>query len=168
MNDLEVGRVVPQEELERLMPLSDVPEEPVTIEQATEQGAKDATLYFAELSQIAHQKRSSDVLKRIDWPLCRNCSDLMAAADNPDRDFAVYWEKPQLRIAEIEKYPDAYPFYRARVDISWKRLVTTDLQTDQIRSDKVPDDRKLYYGVTFYDGRWRPVYMNSKKGPDDD
>lgn len=166
MNDLEVGREVPSEELERLMPPLEIPDEPATIEQATEQGAKDAALYFAQLSQVAHQRRSSEALKSINWDQCGNCSALMEAIDSPGASSAVYSKSLQKHVVEIERYPDTYPVYRARVDTSWARLVLVDLETNKIEINDSAVDSQLYYGVTFYDGRWRPLYMNMTEEPE--
>lgn len=165
MKDLEVEREIPPEALEQLIPPLEVPDEPSSIEHATEQAAADAAVYFAELSQVSFQQQSSDVLDRIDWEYCVNCADLRQVLDESEFTTRVHWKRPQFEVEDIRKYQWQYPLYVARISFSWENAVYVDSKTNEIQDQRTTGATTWFFGVGFHDGRWRPIYMNLTEEP---
>lgn len=169
MKDLEIGRVAPPEELEQLMPLSQPPEAPATMTQATEQGAKDAAVYFAEVSQFAFQQRSSQPLELLVRDQCQNCADLISTAkQSASLNKKIFWQNPKVSANELKIYPYEDPAYFVQIELESELMVTIDAGTHEIQKLDTNGPEILYFGVVYHDGQWKPWYMNLHTEPEYD
>ncbi|WP_143180384.1 hypothetical protein [Bowdeniella nasicola] len=73
LDDLNVGAKVPKQDLERLFPKWEVPEPPATLTEFSEQGAKDAALYYDCLLDAALYNGAPELIDTIDGWECESC-----------------------------------------------------------------------------------------------
>ena len=159
-SDLAEGRKVPPEEMDRLRPLPEVPEEPETITHNTEQGAKDAAMYVADLYAAAAQHLDPNLVAVFDDPSCKNCADLRESI------VAAKHEIPMPRclqaayeIAEIYEIPAEVPFYQIALRVPESNCYGYDLEKSVIKSHIASNEKLLWWEMQYVDGKWRPYYV---------
>lgn len=165
-SDLAEGREVPPEEMDRLRPLPEVPKEPDTITHNTEQGAKDAALYFAQVVFAAVAHADATLIEPLLYEYCDNCSDVYEAIkswSNGDRRFRS--RLPEFSITESEPGAGDVPYYVVGVRVSRHAPVELSKSTNVIEKIENVGSVK-WFTVQYLDGKWRPFEMSLNEKPD--
>ncbi|OKL53271.1 hypothetical protein BSZ39_10315 [Bowdeniella nasicola] len=157
LEDLKVGAKVPKEDLERLFPKWEVPEPPATLTVLSEQGAKDAALYFDTLIDTSMAERKPDYFNRIDSGDCNNCDAVRAATTTAEN---KKWHYAPAEIHEVTADPaprgNAYGVKISRTNPLSIRLGDSDTTVKELLKDT---DSTSYYVVGFIDGQWVPGFV---------
>ncbi len=160
-SDLAEGREVPPEEMDRLRPLPEVPEEPETITHNTERGAKDAALYFARLISISMERGETEHIEALVADTCHNCSNL----DKAMKELAESTRLPRCKghdfsVTDVVPGTGEIPYYDLEV------LRETHSCVEFIHSKNIVDDKvdktvkKNWYTVRYIDGKWTPYDLS--------
>ncbi len=166
-SDLAEGREVPPEEMDRLRPLPEVPEEPETITHNTEQGAKDAVVYFARLASASIAHADVELLGPLMNDSCSNCSDVYEALKTFSNSSQRFRCKPgNISIKESEVGPGDILFYVMRVGYQKNECVELDSKTGVIQNNQVDDSGDRWFAVQYIDGEWRPLLISLTEKPD--
>ncbi|WP_250506915.1 DUF6318 family protein [Bowdeniella massiliensis] len=159
LEDLKVGATVPKEDLERLFPRWSKPTPPATLTENSEQGAKDAAVYFDALAKRAFQTRDVDLISRIDDGNCFNCDDVRTfiQVETPRNVYSTPLENTE--IVATQDIEDAV-LYEVAITQDVAMSVQLDGHGDRIEEISEGGAVTSYYYVKFLDGRWSALYIN--------
>ncbi|MDO5701675.1 MAG: DUF6318 family protein [Bowdeniella nasicola] len=137
--------------MDRLFPVWDKPEPPATLTQPTEQGARDAAVYFAETLEYAYRARDEAALNDI---LTTDCIDCDWTRDLVRTDFSRYREWVPLEATDIHSVDQAELVYEVEVTTPNAYYVTLDKSQTQVYGSGIQGNVATYYIVGYGDGRW--------------
>lgn len=164
LEDLKVGAKVPKEDLERLFPAWDKPTPPATLTENSEQGAKDAAVYFSEIVEYATMTQDVTPINEIDSELCQNC-DALRASIKASRTKQFFRTKPEFLPVSATLDPEIDGLYDVRVQSHVDMYVRLDASLTSVEkvgssgTDEVEDSEVSQY-IAFEDGRWQPLGLN--------
>ena len=166
LEDLKVGAKVPKEDLERLFPAWDKPIPPATLTEESEQGAKDAAVYFSEIVEYVAVTQDVTPINEIDSELCRNC-DALRDSIKAGRTKQFFRTKPEFLPVSATLDPETDGLYdgkvQSHVDV-FVRLDTSHGAVEEVGSSGTNEanmkESEISHYITFYDGRWQPLGLN--------
>ncbi|SEA78937.1 hypothetical protein SAMN02910418_02422 [Bowdeniella nasicola] len=157
LDDLKVGAQVPKEDLERLFPKWAKPTPPATLTEQSEQGAKDAAVYFDELVDLAFYSSNPSYINEIDDGHCENCEELRNGITG-DTAIRVYALRPELEEISAHQMEDAEHAYEIRIGRKIPVGIDQDFATKKLTEINFDSRDEVYYYLLFADNRWTTVY----------
>ena len=159
LDDLKVGAQVPKEDLERLFPQWEKPTPPATLTEESEQGAKDAAVYFAAVVDYASSVREVEPINSIDSEYCGNCDDIRDAIKRSSNK-KVWWTEPTIFVDSTEIDPNNERITEVKVQLEREFGIVLDTAGSRIDEVARSSSSPLYFYVSFLDGQWVPVLLN--------
>ena len=159
LDDLKVGAQVPKEDLERLFPKWDKPTPPATLTEKSEQGAKDAAVYFAAVVDYASSVREIEPINSIDSEYCGNCDDVRDAITRSNNE-EIWWTEPTIVAESTEIDPNNERITEVKVRLERNTGIVLDTTVSRIDEVSRSSSSPLYFYVSFLDGQWVPVFLN--------
>ncbi|OKL53562.1 hypothetical protein BSZ39_08805 [Bowdeniella nasicola] len=162
LEDLKVGAKVPKEDLERLFPKWEVPEPPATLTEFSEQGAKDAAIYYDRLAEIAFQYDSPDLVNRIDTGACRDC-DKLRNLISEGRAKGYFLTAPSLEESSVKFDPEDERVAEVKMVQKFAYSIKSSA-SGMIESVHTDTNSTNYSFLIYLDGQWAASYLKSKEG----
>ncbi|SEA32208.1 hypothetical protein SAMN02910418_01361 [Bowdeniella nasicola] len=163
LDDLTVGAQVPKEDLERLFPAWEKPTPPATLTEETEQGAKDAAVYFEAMAEYAVQTGDAGILNEIDSGLCQNCDDLRDLVQR-NQHLKFFRSQPTYRPVSLAADPEGYALDEVGVRTEVRKSIELVAPGGVIKNVETDTTADRFATVGFQESRWVPVYLKLSEG----
>lgn len=166
-SDLAEGREVPPEEMDRLRPVIETPEEPETITHNTEKGAKDTVEFLAQLIVAANERGEPELLDKYMTDTCFNCKELYnSISRTAAKSTRARCRSHSIRTSKIEEGQGEVPYYELEVAHADRTCLSFDSNSNVIKQEHADEEDKLWYVVQYLDGKWTPYLLSMTEKPD--
>ncbi|MDO5701627.1 MAG: DUF6318 family protein [Bowdeniella nasicola] len=142
--------------MDRLFPVWDKPEPPATLTQPTEQGARDAAVYFTDVFEYVHASRDIAALNAIDQEFCLSCADIREQLARPRRRWGDH-SPGQARA--VHDTPELDNVFQVEVVGDPVEFVLLGAEADTIAVHRHSAADSMFIVVSYEEGRWVPVAL---------
>ncbi|MDO4606845.1 MAG: DUF6318 family protein [Bowdeniella nasicola] len=165
-SDLAEGREVPPEEMDRLRPVIEIPQEPATMTHNTEQGAKDAAEYLAWTVAASVERGDPSLLEEYVSDSCMNCASVHEVvkriAESPQR---ARCGKHSISVGKVVAGTGEVPFYDVEIKDEDKACLSFNLDNNLVEKEYPDEMVSSWYVVQYLDGKWVPYNISLTERP---